>query len=81
MALDNVLAGTVDFGGGGRLYSVNAEFHHKTEEQYMKYLCLVYVDEKVLTAMDKPERQSVSDESEKDCTASNRCPQAVQAYW
>jgi hypothetical protein len=25
--------------------------------------------------------QAVSDESVKRCTASNRCPQAVQAYW
>ena len=29
----------------------------------MKYLCLVYLEEKVLTAMAKPERQSLSDES------------------
>jgi hypothetical protein len=29
----------------------------------MKYLCLVYVEENVLNAMAKPERQSLSDES------------------
>ena len=29
----------------------------------MKYLCLVYVEEKVLNAMAKPERQLLSDES------------------
>ncbi|HKY70762.1 MAG TPA: YciI family protein [Nitrospira sp.] len=29
----------------------------------MKYLCLVYLEENVLNAMAKPERQSLSDES------------------
>ena len=29
----------------------------------MKYLCLIYLEEKVLTAMAKPERQSLADES------------------
>jgi hypothetical protein len=33
----------------------------------MKYLCLVYVEEKVLHAMSKPERQSLSDESMAYC--------------
>ena len=33
----------------------------------MKYLCLVYVEETVLNAMAKPERQSLSDESMAFC--------------
>jgi hypothetical protein len=33
----------------------------------MKYLCLVYIEEKVLNAMAKTERQSLSDESMAFC--------------
>lgn len=35
----------------------------------MKYLCLVYAEEKVLNQMPRPERQSLSDESMAFCDA------------
>jgi hypothetical protein len=38
-----------------------------TQEAVMKYMCLVYVEETILNAMPKEERQSLSDESMAYC--------------
>jgi hypothetical protein len=38
-------------------------------------------EEKTLRSLPEQVGHSVSDGSEKDCTASNRWSQAVQAYW
>lgn len=45
----------------------------------MKYLCLVYVEEKVLNEMSKPERQSLSDESMAFCDALQKNGQLIAA--
>jgi hypothetical protein len=45
----------------------------------MKYLCLVYVEETVLNAMAKPERQSLSDESMAFCDELQKKGQLIAA--
>jgi hypothetical protein len=50
-----------------------------TQESVMKYLCLVYVEEKVLNAMAKPERQSLSDESMAFCDDLQKKGQLIAA--
>ena len=45
----------------------------------MKYLCLVYVEEKVLNEMPKPERQSLSDEAMAFCDALQKNGQLIAA--
>jgi hypothetical protein len=45
----------------------------------MKYLCLVYVEEKVLGAIPKDERKSLSDESMAYCDRLQRLGQLVAA--
>jgi hypothetical protein len=45
----------------------------------MKYLCLVYVEESVLTALPKQERQSLSDESMAYCDTLQKAGQLLAA--
>lgn len=45
----------------------------------MKYLCLVYVEERILNAMPKDERQSLSDESMSYCDALQKAGQLLAA--
>lgn len=45
----------------------------------MKYLCLVYLEEKVLNAMAKPERQLLSDESIAFCNELQNKGQLIAA--
>ncbi len=45
----------------------------------MKYLCLVYVEEKVLNALSKDERQSLSDESMSFCADLQKNGQLIAA--
>jgi hypothetical protein len=45
----------------------------------MKYLCLVYIEEHVLNALPKPERQSLSDESMAFCNDLQKNGQLIAA--
>jgi hypothetical protein len=45
----------------------------------MKYLCLVYVEEKILNALPKSERQSLSDESMAYCDKLQKVGQLLAA--
>lgn len=45
----------------------------------MKYLCLIYVEEKILNAMPKPERQAISDESVAYCGELQKLGQLLAA--
>src|SRR6476660_1067967 len=45
----------------------------------MKYLCLVYIEEKILNALPKAERQSLSDESRAFCNDVHKNGQLIAA--
>ncbi len=45
----------------------------------MKYLCLIYVEENILNAMPKPERQAISDESIAYCDKLQKAGQLLAA--
>ena len=45
----------------------------------MKYLCLVYIEEKILNALPKAERQSLSDESMAFCSDLQKNGQLIAA--
>jgi hypothetical protein len=45
----------------------------------MKYLCLIYVEETILNAMPKPERQAISDESVAYCVGLQKLGQLLAA--
>lgn len=69
---------SVDFDDHGRLFDVNRGFHIH-EEHVMKYICLVYVEEKLLNALPKTERQSLSDESMAYCDELQKKGQFIAA--
>jgi hypothetical protein len=56
--------------------TTDSTFH---EEYAMKYICLVYVEEKILSGLPKSERQSLSDESIAYCEELQKKGQLIAA--
>jgi hypothetical protein len=67
----------VDFGLPERL--AGEQSNHHPQEDAMKYLCLVYLEETALNALPKNERLSLSDESMAYCNELQKNGQCIAA--
>jgi len=56
--------------------TMDSTFH---EEHAMKYICLIYIEENILNALPKTERQSLSDESMAYCDELQKVGQLLAA--